>query len=400
MKVGANVDSVKRVRLARVYRVAAAPAALIIARRATRLTGPQERLSVALQQLRGGVPLNWGQVESDPELQTLAIVYPLAQQWRSQTSGDLPGELVEAIIQDLAPRLPRRQVEAVRATPTSIAGYSASVAVGTQAEESMPDLVSRLPGRIAAVLAVVALAALAVWTYGIFTRPGPLRFTWIEVQQNGTVVAERHAPAGWKAPVCTELSPGDPAARRTFTRMDTIRATELNAGFTVALIPPSTTVAGTVYKAQYLSSSIATCSGATAMPGDLGQEVLVSYALRQNDTDVAPLALFEEVRQSVTFEAGKGKWHEVRVPSGHGIYWRGDSYTDIGGTQWTGDTGVLIIELGDRITTLIGKPNTGGTERVLLALAAGMSPELNTQQGTPTSGVPAYTTGLQEPMKR
>src|SRR5690349_17568223 len=68
---------------------------------ACRLRGPNKRLADALDQLLAGVPLNWGQVEDDPELLTLARLQVAAQEARLQdvtaTTADERSTLLERL---------------------------------------------------------------------------------------------------------------------------------------------------------------------------------------------------------------------------------------------------------------------------------------------------------------
>src|SRR5438105_9134783 len=89
------------------------------ARPASRLRGQDRALAEALDQLRAGVPLNWSQVEDDPEMAVLAALQDAAQECREEYIGYPPPGLKETIFEKLSPSLPEWQPEPVKEPPKS-----------------------------------------------------------------------------------------------------------------------------------------------------------------------------------------------------------------------------------------------------------------------------------------
>ena len=68
---------------------------------------PEQEAGQALDQLIGGVPLNWGQVEDDPELLTLARLQVAGQECRLQVVTEPSLTERDAILDALSPTLDR-----------------------------------------------------------------------------------------------------------------------------------------------------------------------------------------------------------------------------------------------------------------------------------------------------
>src|SRR5687768_8012663 len=128
-----------------------------------RLIGSNKRLAEALHQLSLGVPLNWGQVEDDPELETLADIDAAAQECRRAVAGSVPSELRARLIERLAKGLPEPKAQPVKAAPKSLAGFSENVMVLTQVEEDIPSLISNVPQWIGATFAAGLAVIGALW---------------------------------------------------------------------------------------------------------------------------------------------------------------------------------------------------------------------------------------------
>src|SRR5688572_23230986 len=95
-------------------------------------------MAEALEQLRSGVPLNWGQIEDDPELATLARLQEAGEQARMMPLREPDAEFKAALVQRLAKRLPEPTTStAPPATPQTLAGFSERVQVLTQVEDDV-----------------------------------------------------------------------------------------------------------------------------------------------------------------------------------------------------------------------------------------------------------------------
>jgi hypothetical protein len=133
--------------------------------RPVRLRGPESRLATALDQLCEGVPLNWGQMEDDPELITLARLQVAGEQCKEELI-EVPPNLRATIIERLAPRLPEPKPQPVKEVPKSLAGFSENVQVLTQVEDDI-RLTSDMPLWIAATVLASAVAVLALWLISV-----------------------------------------------------------------------------------------------------------------------------------------------------------------------------------------------------------------------------------------
>src|SRR5215213_11928583 len=105
--------------------------------KAPRLGAGDRALSDALVQLLDGVPLNWGQVEDDPELLTLARLQGAAQAARLQYAPGPSAAARAAWIEQKARELPVPKKKAEKVVPKSMAGFSERVQVLTQVEEDV-----------------------------------------------------------------------------------------------------------------------------------------------------------------------------------------------------------------------------------------------------------------------
>src|SRR5436189_633176 len=117
---------------------------------ARRLGAADRRLADALDQLRAGVPLNWTQMEDDPELVTRTALQGVAQSYRQRTHLP-PLDLRSELIEGLSKQMPAPRAAPARPQPRSLAGYSPSLDVLTQPEEEVPDLRATLLPKIALV---------------------------------------------------------------------------------------------------------------------------------------------------------------------------------------------------------------------------------------------------------
>jgi hypothetical protein len=84
------------------------------------------------------------------------------------------------------------------------------------------------------------------------------------------------------------------------------------------------------------------------------------------------MTMFVGYLQPTDVDVTSGEWHEWREGDLHGVYWRGAPYRDRSGAQWLGDVGVLTVERGAMVVTLVGSPGEGATEEMMLALVRNM----------------------------
>ncbi len=137
--------------------------------RVLRLRGADRRLSNALDQLRSGVPLNWGQVEDDPEMATLGRLQQAGQECRLLPLSEPSAEMKESLIKELSAKLPEPVVRPQKAAPKTLAGFSENVQVPTQVEEDIKLGVNWPVTLLRGGLVLVAIA-LIVWGLGSFLK--------------------------------------------------------------------------------------------------------------------------------------------------------------------------------------------------------------------------------------
>jgi hypothetical protein len=378
-----------------------------IGRRA-RLRGANRRLADALQQLSLGVPLNWGQVEDDPELETLADIDPAAQECRRSVVGSVPPELRSRLIERLSKGLPAPKPKPVKKAPTSLAGFSENVMVLTQVEEDVPSLISNAPQWIGATFAAGLAVIGILWVLANFVFPVHVAtYEWIEVRQGGRIVAQQEPKANSNLVSCVGFSLNKPDQARTFVRLpDDRNQLRSSVGFPVEflprtlaisttvtitptaqpLTPPSGTVIATITETRTLTysftltdMSVAPCTVSSPDPGDPGAVVKLAYVAqtttgRRSGTST-PLTFFQAREQPVFLDATNGAWKEVEVSGGRGVYWRGGPYRDVEGNAWIGDVSVLIVERNGIVSTLVGQASQQVTEQMLLGLWTAMSEE-------------------------
>ncbi len=377
--------------------------------RRARLRGANKRLADALHQLSLGVPLNWGQVEDDPELETLADIEAAAQEWRRVVAGSVPSELRTRLIERLTKQLPAPRAAQVKAAPKSLAGFSENVTVLTQVEEDVPSLISNAPQWIAATVAAGLAFTGLFWLVANLLFPVYIpQYEWIEVRQGGKVVAQQKPNANASLAACSGFTLTKPDQERKFIRLpDDRNQLRSSVGFPVEFLPRTLAITTTVpitptaqaftpisapsepvlstltetrtitYSLALTDMSVAPCTGDIPDPEDPGAVVKLAYVAQistgRRSGISTPLSFFQAREQPVFLDAGNGLWKEVTVGGGRGVYWRGGPYRDVEGNAWIGDVSVLIIERGGIISTLVGQANQQVTEEMLLGLWAAMS---------------------------
>ncbi len=385
--------------------------------RRARLRGANRRLADALQQLSLGVPLNWGQVEDDPELETLADIDSAAQECRRAIAGSVPPELRSRLIERLAKGLPAPKPQQVKSRPKSLAGFSENVMVLTQVEEDVPSLISNAPQWIAATFAAGLVVTGALWLVANFFFPVYVpQYEWIEVRQGGRVVTQQKPKANVALASCAGFSLTSPDQPRTFVRLpDDRNQLRSSVGFPVEFLPRTLAISTTVsvtptaqaltpssaptgpstlitsiagpltetrtltYSLMLTDMSVAPCIGDKPDPGDPGAVVKLAYIAQINTGRRSgistPISFFQAREQPVFLDATNGTWKEGNVSGGHGVYWRGGPYRDVEGNAWIGDVSVLIVERNGIISTLVGQASQQVTEQMLLGLWTAMSNE-------------------------
>jgi hypothetical protein len=333
-------------------------------------------MAEALDQLRAGVPLNWTQVEDDPELATLSYLEEVASEGRGRVINDTPAALRESILGDLSKRLPKPKPVVVKEAPKSLAGFSESVPVLTQAEEKVPQLISRAPQIAGAIALAVGAIFLLSWGISALTsRPpeGIPTYRWIEVKQDGKALTRLQRPDGWSSPNCNGYSFGNIAARREYVSIPDTQQIQINTGFPIVFLPrilavPEPPTSTATYVMGLSGMGIAPCEEAFNT-NDRGATVKIEYMANLNlddgGTKTSPLSIFQARQMPATLDVGTGSWREVTIGGSHGVYWRGGPYRDMSGSMWIGDVSVMMIERGDSVLILVGQTSPGVNEGFL-----------------------------------
>lgn len=352
-----------------------------------RLRGAERRMANALNQLRQGVPLNWSQVEDDPELETLAIWQSAAQECRGAIC-EVPPELRSSLVSDLSRRLPEWKPEPAKVVPKSLAGFSEKVPVLTQVEEDVPSLISNVPQWIAATVAgaVVIGFVLAALNNFVIASSAPAQpsFKWIQVREASKTVTRQQDPASYSFPSCQGFNLGDPTTRRRFVRLpDRRQEIEGSVPFKVELLPSvfrsaSSETEPISYTTRLNSAAVAPCLDSSPNPTDLGAALKLGYSsfysAGRGQITLALLTVFQAKGQPAFINVNRGSWKEVRVGDMHGVFRQGGRYRDIEGREWIGDISVLAVERDDgMVITFVGETAQGVTEDMLIGLLEEMA---------------------------
>jgi hypothetical protein len=352
--------------------------------RAARLRGADRALANALSQLRDGVPLNWTQMEDDPELPVLASLHEVAQECVDRVAGDAPAELRANLLAHLDKKLPEFKPEPVKAPPRTLAGFSERVQVLTQTEEEVPPLITNVPQWIAATVTTsLVVAFILSWVSSNVQAGMRPTFTWIEVRQGDRVLAKRALPAGWKGQDCGKFITGSEFTRRKFNTASAPLTREFIGvppanvqsyiGFSIDTLPPRLSIGSEITQTYDLHSSggaIATCTEEVPDPADKAAVAQVEYDtykdLGGGSTRIGHMSVFQAVEQPVTISVPTSGLKEVRVGGTRGLYWRGSAYTDISGRTWSGQVNLIAVERNGLVTMLVGDGEEGVTEELLM----------------------------------
>lgn len=352
------------------------------------LHGASRRLAEALEQLRDGVPLNWGQIEDDPQLATLARLQEAGQECRLTPLREPSSALKATLFHQLSATLPAPKPKQEKVMPKSLAGFSENVPVLTQVEDDI-RLTTDIPALLIKAALVLVIIGLAIW--GIVSLLGALStptYAWIEVRRGNDLLNHQQRTAGSQAQPCLASSRStNPAQPLTFLPARNLREAQADVDFHIPTLP-STITTPTTYTFDLILAEVSPCQDSLLKPSDVGAIVKLQYASDHvvEDPTARPnasgrptgikhlssqLALFVANRQPAPLDVSVAgsSWKEVRVGELHGVYWQGGTYQDRAGTQWVGGISVLMIERGDTVVTMIGSYNEGETEDMLLEVA-------------------------------
>jgi hypothetical protein len=361
--------------------------------RPPRLGKPERKLEEALNQLRNGVPLNWGQMEDDPELVTLSRIYSVARQAYRPGFDELPAYLQEDTLERLSKRLPAPKPQPIKQAPKSLAGFSENVPVLTQSEDDLPQLVTTAPQLVVSLLVTVLVVTLLAVAYNTFFPAPKSPYNWIEVRQNSKVVSSPNLPRGYKSPICPAsiLTDTAPFVLRSYTGFIDRQQAQDNADFPIEYLPDHLAVGRTEYGLGLVETAVAPCNEIGIIPN---ANVKLNYLVRSTSPGVeftlGQLYVFEGRQQVVPVDYATGTFKPVTIGDRKGIFWEGEPYRDYSQGLWLGQgpISVLTVEKGDIVTTFVGQKNKGITEEMLTALIQNMD-----GIALPTATPQALTTG-------
>jgi hypothetical protein len=359
--------------------------------RGIRLRRAERAMSEALAQLREGVPLNWGQVEDDPELLTLARLQGAAQESRLQPIPAPSPADRSALIERLAKRLPAPRPATEKPAPRSLAGFSERVQVLTQAEDDV-SLRTNIPRLLVRVTLAVLIVAVVVYGFSALvsaiTRPA---FSWIELRRGDEVLNRVFRPRGWQDYPCKVERQKNVLRVEWFEPQRVPRVVRSKLLFDVPRLPQSVSQPTTT-NLEYIGTSIAPCDPRNPVNDDPGAMLKLDYHIQQTINDPTassttasrpagqkeisgPLIVYVAQEQPWPLDVREGTWHEVNVPQAnggpdmHGVVWQGPYFPDRSGLSSYGEVVVLMLEHDKLIMVLYGPTQNGITEALLRAIA-------------------------------
>ncbi|MEA2576245.1 MAG: hypothetical protein QOH93_3543 [Chloroflexia bacterium] len=375
--------------------------------RPPRLSKAERKLEEALDQLRNGVPLNWLQMEDDPELVTLACLYGVARQAYRPGLDDLPPHLHEETLERLSKRMPAPKPQPAKQTPKSLAGFSENVTVLTQAEEDLPQLATTAPQMAVAVFVTAVLVTLLALAYN-FVFPAPKSpYTWIEVRQNSNIAQAPNLPKGYKSPICPASIVTDtaPFVLRNYADFPTRQKAQENVDFLIQTPPDSVAVGRTEFSLGLVATGVAPCD---ELGGLTYSSAKLSYLVRSTSPGVefqlGQLSVFEVRQQVVRVDNTNPTFRQVTIGDRKGVVWESESYRDYSNALWLGQgpITVMVLEKDEIVTTFVGQKDKGITEEMLTALIQkmdGVAPPTTSPQAS-TTGTPASNIALPIDNKR
>ena len=353
-----------------------------------RLRGRDARAAEALEQLRAGVPLNWGQIEDDPELATLARLQEAGDQARMMPLREPDLEFKAALTERLSKRLPApKEVSAPPVKRQSMAGFSERVQVLTQVEDNV-SLMTDWRKVILRGVAVVAVVALAVWGLSTFISAATTpTFAWIELRRSGETISRLDRPAAWNLLSCREERVRNRTRPQNFIPVRSLGEARDYSSYAIPTL--SDVITQPVrYTLELAVTAIDPCDGNDLAEGDEAAMVKQQYSVTYRRLDNASpgttpdfaaggrvttqISMFVANMQPTDVDVTTGEWHEVRMADMRGVYWKGAPYRDKSGAMWLGDVGVLTIERDNLAVTLVGSPAEGATEQMLLEVVRNM----------------------------
>ncbi|MEO5953611.1 MAG: hypothetical protein ABIQ44_14185 [Chloroflexia bacterium] len=363
--------------------------------KAPRLRAEERALSDALAQLMDGVPLNWGQVEDDAELLTLARLQGAAQEAKLEYAPEPPAEERAAWLGQKVRELPVPKKKLEKVAPKSMAGFSERVQVLTQVEEDvkMGANVPRALVRGAAMLGAVGLLVFGViWFIGTFTTPG---FAWIEVRKGSDVLNRVVRPSGWQEYPCKVERLKTTLQVEWFHTYTAMRIVSDKLTFGVPLLP-SSVEAPSRTTLELSEAAVAPCKPDDEVSKDAGAMLRLEYNVSHSVVDangptpepgsptaeqkiVAPVVVYVAKEQPLPLSVRDGVWREVKLTDAHGgldlhgVIWRGDGFHDRSGIAWYGEVIVLMVERGNMIMVLEGGSYDGVSEELLMEVARNVS---------------------------
>jgi hypothetical protein len=363
-----------------------------------RLRGANRRLAQALEQLRSGVPLNWGQVEDDPEMATLARLQQAGEESRLMPLREPSSEMKVSLVNALSARLPRPVVKPQKAVPKTMAGFSESVPVLTQVEDEV-DVGVNWPVTLLRGAIVLVVVALVIWGLSSLIRQGAIpTYQWIQALQTNVPVTQMQRKLAANDLPCKLARSDRPFEPVSFEPVQALRDAQADVGFNIPMLPVRISAPVTAtFQLSFIN--VAPCDGATLRSGDPGAAVAMQYRVNRRiagptvtpQSSVPPtrsnipgqnpggqtgagfITMFVVNAQPSYVDVTSGSWHEVRSGNMHGLYWSGEPYTDLSGAQWMGDTSVLMLEHGDTVVTIVGSNGDGISEDLLEEAGAGIS---------------------------
>ncbi|HEX8228204.1 MAG TPA: hypothetical protein VF826_02700 [Chloroflexia bacterium] len=345
--------------------------------RPPRLGKAEHKMEEALNQLRSGVPLNWLQMEDDPELVTLARLYSVARHAPRPGLEALPPHLQEDTLERLSKRLPAPKQQPQKQAPTSLAGFSENVPVLTQMEDDLPPLVTTAPQMAVALFVTTLVVILLAVSYNTFFPAEKSPYTWIEVRENGKVAAAPNLPRGYKAPVCpaSVVTNTVPYVFRNYIGALDEHKAQQNVDFPIEYLPTLLTVGGTDYTFGLIEASVGPCDqfGDTAH-SNVRLNYQITNPVPGGRLQTTQLYVFHSLRQVMSIERANGTFKAVTIGDHKGVFWEGEAYRDYSGVYWAGrgTISVLVLEKGDLVTTFVGQADRGITEDMLMTLARKM----------------------------
>jgi hypothetical protein len=202
----------------------------------------------------------------------------------------------------------------------------------------------------------------------------PPTLKWIEMRRNGEVISRKDDSA--PEPLdCRTPTSVDPLSRRADVRLDSLASARQMVGFHALTLPVSGTLPANLFHFELKSVTVRACLGAELQPKDPGARLRQGFqgqTLVANTATQVDVSLFQQQQQPLTLNVTGGAWRAVSVGDWRGVYWQGSGFRDPSGIDWITDASVLMLERGNDVVTLAGRPDQGVTDELRVPLAAAM----------------------------